>query len=69
MIVNQKKIEIKKNLSFKKLKSFLKIIKLNKKNNAQIVTEISGNAGPVINKTGTSMKVDKKILLVIFIDF
>ena len=29
---------------------------------------MSGNAGPVINKAGTSMKANKKKLLVIFID-
>ena len=43
-------------------------IKLNKKNNAQKVIDISGNAGPVINKTGTNIKINKKKLLVILID-
>ena len=29
---------------------------------------MSGSAGPVINKTGTNMKANKKKLLIIFID-
>ena len=66
--VNQNTIETKKKLSFKKLTSCFKIIKLNKKNKAQKVIDMSGNAGPVINKTGTSIKTIRKKLLEIFID-
>ena len=36
------------------------MIKLNKKNNPHKVTDMSGNAGPVIKKTGTSMKSNKR---------
>jgi hypothetical protein len=42
-------------------------MKLNKKNNAHKVIDMSGKAGPVINKIGTSIKTNKKKLLVIFI--
>ena len=68
IIENQNIIEIKKKLSLKKLKFFFIIVKLNKKNKAQKVTEISGKAGPVINRTGINKKINKKKLLVIFID-
>ena len=44
------------------------MIKLNKKNNAQKVIDMSGSAGPVINKIGTRVKTNKKKLLVFFID-
>ena len=43
-------------------------MQLNKKNNAQNVIAMSGNAGPVIKKTGTSMWIIKKKLLIIFIN-
>tara|TARA_B100000029_G_scaffold76091_1_gene67831 strand:+ start:99 stop:251 length:153 start_codon:yes stop_codon:yes gene_type:complete len=50
-------MENRKNLSLRKLRFFFKIIKLNKKNNAQKVIIMSGIAGPVIKKNGTSINI------------
>ena len=65
---SQKASYAQKNFAKNIKQTCTKRIQFNKKNNAQKVIEISGNAGPVINKTGTKIKTNKKKLLVIFND-